>query len=294
MISKIARSKRFIPLLLAAAVLAVIAWRSRPTPGELRVWFLATEGDAILIQAPNGDYFMVDGGEDPTSLLLHLGRELPFWKRSLAGVVLTSPEETWLRAQIPVFSRYEVPMVLIPDTLSDPALDPAALTHPAFTETDYALLKTWMGGVQQQRPLLHRLSAGQSFSLGGMQWLVLATGEKRQPGLVLQLEYGRTRIVLAGGMNDHDEANLQARALPTTVLAYPWERELPYELMRAWRPAMTVFTTAYSTDNPALLTYHERAQLAGHPFHTDLDGTIVVVSDGQFARVLLPDDPNHQ
>ncbi|HJX37995.1 MAG TPA: MBL fold metallo-hydrolase [Anaerolineae bacterium] len=81
--------------------------------GRLHVHFLDVgQGDAILIQCPNGQQILVDGGPEPSVLLSHLGRRFPFWDHSLDLVVLTHPEEDHLGGLVEVLTRYDVSLVL--------------------------------------------------------------------------------------------------------------------------------------------------------------------------------------
>jgi len=69
------------------------------------------QGDAIFIEAPNGNQVLIDGGPD-ASLLAKLGADLPFWDRSLDLIVLTHPHADHLDGLVEVLTRYEVGLVL--------------------------------------------------------------------------------------------------------------------------------------------------------------------------------------
>lgn len=69
------------------------------------------QGDALLIEAPNGNRVLIDGGPD-ASILAKLGSALPFWDRSLDLLVLTHPHADHLDGLVRVLGRYEVGMVL--------------------------------------------------------------------------------------------------------------------------------------------------------------------------------------
>lgn len=61
--------------------------------GELMVSFLDVgQGDAIYIEAPNGNQVLIDGGRGRQTLRA-LGRVMPFWDRSLDLVVATHPDQ---------------------------------------------------------------------------------------------------------------------------------------------------------------------------------------------------------
>src|SRR5215211_1961837 len=98
-------SRRIVAqIAIVALALVFLAWRSWPD-GKLRVIFLETKGDAALIQAPNGSFVLIDGGADPAALAAALGRNMPFWHRTLAAVVLTSTENRYLPGQVAALER---------------------------------------------------------------------------------------------------------------------------------------------------------------------------------------------
>src|SRR5262245_20194985 len=94
-----------------ALALALLAWRSWPSH-QLRVIFLETKGDAALIQTPAGGYVLIDGGGDPAALAAALGRQLPFWRRTLDLVVLTSADGAHLPGQVAALARYHAGLAI--------------------------------------------------------------------------------------------------------------------------------------------------------------------------------------
>src|SRR5262245_30356405 len=90
---------------IVALALLFLAWHSWPD-GRLRVIFLETKGDAVLIQAPNGSFVLIDGGADSAALAAALGRNMPFWRRTLAAVVLTNTNHMHLPGQVAALERY--------------------------------------------------------------------------------------------------------------------------------------------------------------------------------------------
>src|SRR5215211_9369947 len=106
---------------ILALALIVLAWRAWPSR-ELRVIFLETKGDAVLIQTPAGGYVLIDGGGDPAALSAAIGRQLPFWRRTLDLVVLTAADSAHLPGQVAALSRYRAGLVLAPRTAKRGAL----------------------------------------------------------------------------------------------------------------------------------------------------------------------------
>ncbi|MFC1873763.1 MBL fold metallo-hydrolase [Chloroflexota bacterium] len=98
-------------------VMAVLVWVTAATMPDdnLHVNFLDVgQGDAVLIQK-GSQQVLVDGGPSPQALTLALGKEMPFWDRTIDLVVLTHPHTDHLTGLVEVLSRYRVLRVLDAD-----------------------------------------------------------------------------------------------------------------------------------------------------------------------------------
>ena len=72
------------------------------------------QGDAILIQTPNRQDILIDGGPSPQAIGLELGRKLPFWDRTIDLVILTQPQADHVAGLIEVLQKYKVQQVIEP------------------------------------------------------------------------------------------------------------------------------------------------------------------------------------
>lgn len=87
--------------------------------GELTVAFLDVgQGDAIYIEAPNGNQLLIDGGAGQ-QVLRTLGRVMPFWDRSLDVVLSTHPDQDHVGGLPEVIERMQVDSVVTTDNISD-------------------------------------------------------------------------------------------------------------------------------------------------------------------------------
>ena len=94
------------------SILALFAWRGLPD-GRLHVVFLDVgQGDAIFIQTPSGKQMLIDGGPSERVLLSQLGRQMPFWDRTLDVMLLTHPDSDHVTGLVPVLERYWVETVI--------------------------------------------------------------------------------------------------------------------------------------------------------------------------------------
>ncbi len=75
------------------------------------------QGDAIYIEAPNGNSVIIDGGPN-RSLLPALGRILPFYRRSIGMIINTNPDTDHYAGFIDLLERYNVGMELEAGTIS--------------------------------------------------------------------------------------------------------------------------------------------------------------------------------
>ncbi len=271
---------RWVGVLALAAAVAWLALRGLPDD-QLHVYFLDVgQGDAILIQAPDGRQILVDGGPSPTALLNELGAVLPFWDHSLDLVVLTHPDGDHLTGLIPLIERYRVGQVL--DTaLSDTA--PAAEAWRAVLARDHV-----------PRTFAVR---GMRFSLGQVQLTVLHPGPQPLRGtaaddnnnaIVLRLDYGQTSLLLTGDAESEAEADMLRAGLPLQadlikIGHHGSQSATSAPFLAAVRPHVAIIPVGaenrFGHPHPAVLARLAAVQAA--VFRTDQHGRIEVVSDGR-------------
>ena len=82
-------------------------------PERLRVSFLDVgQGDAILIQTPEGHNVLIDGGPG-SKVLEELSDTLPFLHRKIDFMILTHPHSDHIEGLVEALKRYEVGAVLL-------------------------------------------------------------------------------------------------------------------------------------------------------------------------------------
>jgi len=89
--------------------------------GILAVAFLDIgQGDAIFIETPNGNQMLIDGGPGK-AVLKELGKEMPFWDRSIDIVLATHPDKDHIGGLPDVLGRFKVNYVIDPGLAGETA-----------------------------------------------------------------------------------------------------------------------------------------------------------------------------
>jgi len=250
-----------IVVLIGAAIVA------RPD-GRLHVVFLDVGGDAVFIRTPTGRQALIDGGSDARRTLAALGKQMPFWDRSLDLVVLTSPDKDRLNGLVPVLSRYEVTSVA---TSSEPG---QGETYEAWSEALSA------------RPTAPWTPVAGSVLLDldpDVTLHVLWPPADVVGPLVLQLAYGEVRFLLLG----------DATTVVEEALVGAYGAGLQSEVLQLARQGAQTSTSApllqavasqavvVGLDEGRTLSSYVLARLMDVPlYQTGRDGTVDVRSNG--------------
>lgn len=88
--------------------------------GALTVAFLNVgQGDAVYIEAPNGNQILIDGGPPNGAVLRELGKVMPFWDRSLDVVLATHPDQDHVGGLPEVIERMRVDNIVTTENTSE-------------------------------------------------------------------------------------------------------------------------------------------------------------------------------
>ncbi|MEX0917264.1 MAG: ComEC/Rec2 family competence protein [Candidatus Paceibacterota bacterium] len=119
-------------VLVALLVATVFVWAvlfRLETSDELVVTFLDVgQGDAIFIEAPNGNQMLIDGGRGK-EVIRALSRVMPFYDRSIDVVVATHPDQDHIGGLVDVIERFDVEKVFRSGAVNDTSV------YWAFNET---------------------------------------------------------------------------------------------------------------------------------------------------------------
>jgi competence protein ComEC len=192
-----------IPVAAAAAAVALLWVGVLALPDErLHVYVLDVgQGDAILLRTSQGHAVLIDGGPDPVLLASRLGEVLPFWQRDIDLVLVTHDDTDHIGGLAPIASRYRVGQVIHAEQFDNNAASVA--WQKALEVSDIAQIN---------------LSRGAEIRLGDSLLTVLHTAtalghngpENNDQSLVVMLEQGRFRMLLAGDAGEAVERRLLA------------------------------------------------------------------------------------
>lgn len=289
----------------AAAFSAALGWMARPRRAALvmvLVVGLATfltrpdgrlhltvldigQGDAILIEAPDGEVTLIDGGVDPDLTLRRIGVALPFHERQIEMVVLTHPHQDHLGGLEEVLRRYAVRVFLDGG-------------RPIHGEPHRRLL---VRAHREPNARVTAAQAGQVIPLGDGAELeilfptaddiarALPENDINNASIVALLRFGRFSALLTGDAEAPIEALLAARGLlhPVDVLKvghHGSDSSTTDALLSLTQPSVAVISSGRGNDygHPHRATLDNLAQVPGLAlYRTDRDGSVEVVTDGR-------------
>jgi competence protein ComEC len=271
-------------LLVAVAGLFVWPWL-RPTEHMLRVTFLDVgQGDAALIELPEGPRLLVDGGPGGARRFDVGERVLaPFlWNRPLThldAVALSHWDVDHSGGLGAVLSRFSV------GELWENGRAPG----PGAEATVAALVRS--------RAPRRVLAAGQRLRLGHALITVLGPGpdpwaSANDQSLVLRLDWRGLSLLLPGDLGPRGEATLLERGGPLRVLALKvahhgsrFSSTAPF--LQAARPTLAVVSVGARNPfrHPSPEALARLAATGARVYRTDRDGAIILESDGRILRV---------
>jgi competence protein ComEC len=145
------------------------------------------QGDAILIETPDGFEALVDGGRD-SSVLRELGKERGFFDKEIDLVVATHPDLDHIAGLVDVLKRYKVKTILLTEN-----------------EGDSGAATAFASAVPKEGAEIILADAGQVFQLGASTSIQVfaPTGdesklESNTASIVIRVVYGNTSFMLTG------------------------------------------------------------------------------------------------
>lgn len=273
-----ARSAVILVLLLANFFIFSAAAPRRMTVS----FFDVGQGDSIFIESPTGVQVVVDGGAD-RSVLRELGRRMPFFDRTIDGVIATHPDQDHIGGLVDVFERYRVGMFIESGAMND-TLASAALISAAEKEGAPRLLA--------RRGMRLVLGGGAYADILFPDRDVANSTDTNNASIILRLAYGETSFMLTGDASSRVEQELffeLGYALDADVLKAGHHgsktSSLP-DFVESVSPEYVVFSRGcdnrYGHPHESVRSYFESQKIK--ILDTCEDGTITFRSDGTTLR----------
>jgi competence protein ComEC len=272
-----------VVLLLLILFLAFLLCPETP-PQALTVSVLDVgQGDSILIQSREGINILVDGGEDPRTAYEKLRKR---GVRHLDLVILSHPHEDHLKGLLKVIEKLPVGAVLDGDSSSN------IFPYQEFRE------------IIEQKKIPYRVARkGEVLDLGpDLKLMVLwpddppASFDESQVNnlsVVVKLVYHKFTMLLSGDIEEEGQQQLVDGEAPleSVVFKVPHHGSidaLNQEFLEQVKPQIAVISVGAGNEfgHPSKKTLHILESLGVKIFRTDLEGDIVIKTDGQRVEVL--------
>jgi competence protein ComEC len=273
-------------LILPLLVVAILVWSvALTTPDDkLHVSFLDVgQGDAILIQTPNGQDILIDGGPDPQKINLELSKKLPFWDRTIDLVICTQPHADHVTGLVEVIQRYKVKQALDPEV--------------SYNSSIY---QEWLSVVEDKGIEYNIARAGQEIDLGnGIEMEVLnppeglfeeTSHDVDNNGVVLRLTWGKVSFLFTADIREEAEFELigQRANLKSTVLKvahHGSETSTTSQFLAAVDPEVAVISVGaenpFGHPSPEVMERLIDRLGEDNVYRTDEDGSIEFITDGE-------------
>ncbi len=240
------------------------------------------QGDSILIESPEKIQVLVDGGPN-RKVLSALGKEIPFYDRSLDLLVVSNSDKDHLAGFIDILQSYKIGAVLI-----------------SSAESETSVFKTFIDLVEEKNIPIIYAYRGQKINIGGGAYIEVLFPDRNVSGLetntgsiIMKLVYGESSMIFTGDAPSSVEdyvASLDGANLKSDILkvAHHGSKTSISEsflgLVGAQFAAVSV-GAKNTYGHPNSETLDALKQFDYKILRTDEIGTITFVSDGkEFVR----------
>jgi len=283
------KHKKFIKialgLLIVVTVLLGLVWYSGQKGNELE--FIALDigqGDAILIKTPYGQNILIDGGPD-NSVIQRLGRNLPFYDRTIDLMILTHPDADHVTGLVEVLRRYKVKQILYTGVIDE---------MPNYLE--------WLRMIKEKQVPMNIAFAGQVISLGKdlklyilyptHSYLNQTAEDLNDTSIVAKLIYKSSNFLLTGDASIEVEKELVANEvdLKSDVLKvghHGSKTSTCVEFVRVVNPDYAVISVGRDNKfgHPNFRVLRNLEKEGVEILRTDEMGDVVLVSNGEEVKI---------
>ncbi|MDO8559338.1 MAG: ComEC/Rec2 family competence protein [bacterium] len=259
-------------------------WELRGSGLEV-TFFDVGQGDSIFIETPSRQQILIDGG--PSSAILEkLGKEMPFWDRTIDWIILTHPEKDHLAGLLEVLKSYKVKNILWTGVVRDTA--------------EY---KEWQKLIKEENANIFiaeagmRILGGHDPAMAGSDLNVIypleslegkESKDSNDTSIIARLVFGKTSFLFTGDATQSIEKWLVRGPTPHNIDVevlkvghHGSKTSTSGEFVEAVSPEIAVISAgknnSYGHPHQEVLD-----NLAGiNILRTDLSGDIKIISDGE-------------
>ena len=284
---RVFRNYRNIVILAFFLLLNAVIWHAvfrESRVGVLTVAFLDIgQGDAIFIEAPNGNQMLVDGGPNK-QVLRALADVMPFYDHTIDAVVATHPDQDHISGLVDVLNRFFVSAVF------EPGVNASTSAYQTLEKT---IAEKKIPRILARRGMRIVLDEGVSLNVLFPDRDVSNT-ETNTASIVTQLHYGNTNVLLTGDSPEAIEkylVSLDGKALRSDVLKpghHGSKTSSSLEFVAAVAPTYAVISAGKNNKygHPHRETLDTLKRFGTPILRTDTSGTIIFESDGPAIRVV--------
>ena len=278
------KMKKFIPVLIGILFLSnFLTWLAvfdLSQPQLLEVSFFDVgQGDSIFIETPQRHQILIDGGLDST-VLEKLGKEMPFWDRTLDLVVLTHPDFDHVSGLIEVLKSYKVENILWTGVISD---------KPEAQE--------WKAVLEKENARVVMAQAGEKIIADGAVFEVLYPFESLEgkapeslnnSSIVMRMDFGEQSFLFTGDIyksveNEILQAGENVNSDFLKVAHHGSKNSSASEFIGEVSPEVAIIQVGKDNTygHPASTTLETLEEYGiKNIIRTDLAGSIKIISDG--------------
>ncbi|AEG16252.1 DNA internalization-related competence protein ComEC/Rec2 [Desulfofundulus kuznetsovii DSM 6115] len=301
------RHHRLLPVaFMGGGLLIAIFLFKSPGESQLVVHFIDVgQGDSILVQTPGGRNMLVDTGGWPGELDSGEGAGekvvVPYLRRlgvrRLDVLVITHPHEDHAGGMRAVIEAFPVDLVLVSPVggTGDPSVSAGA--HSPSSGKVPLTYRTLLAGLAARGVPVKATGAGDRLHLdpaldiqvlGPSRPLLSGTrSDLNNASVVLRLRYGEEVLLLTGDIEVEAQQALMDGGvnLGCTVLKIPHHgsRYLLPSFLEKTHPAVAVISVGRHNNfgHPAPETLEHLARMPVRVYRTDLDGAVILRTDGK-------------
>jgi len=251
--------------------------------GWLTVAFLDVgQGDAVFIQAENGNQILLDGGANK-AVLHQLGKMMPFYDRSIDMVIVSHPDADHIGGLVEVLKRYHVGSVM------ESGVDSKGVVYKEFKKL---IRDKEIQNILARKGMQIKIDEGLFLNIL-FPVTDVSKMESNQASIVVKLVYGDTSFLLTGDAPKSIEKYLISiydEGLESNVLklAHHGSKTSTSEIFLGYvNPEYAIISVGaenrYGHPNQEVLDLLEKFEIK--VLRTDESGTIIMKSDGEALSV---------